>query len=497
MFGLFKKNAAADIVFTGGTIYTQNPEAPLAEAVACKDGRIMAVGDVELIGQFQSKTTEVVDLAGAFLLPGFIDAGGHPTLRVFQEVCLVLNDDMPLEEVEAALRRHVADNPEKRSYFAYGFNFELVEALGREEARARLDAICGDKPVAVLDSGGMQGWFNNRAIREVKEAIEAEKAADDDDDEEKPLPPLTIPLILSVLSPFDFDKLREAILLLAAEYCAKGYTTVFDCGSPDYFQSMYQEILIEILQEDFLKQRFMGSMLVTKNLDSRYVVGRLMQKKTNCMEVDTFITFNTLKLVIDPEAVHKNGLSPDELGALAKAAAERGFDVHIDAVCRKGLAAAYAAVALSRAAGYNSSRFTIARSLPAEDLSPEDSEEAPDRDPALFEAASTLGDFREAFRDAADAESVSEALDRLTLDAAERLGAGHLIGSVTTNKKADFAIFKEDPLACDWIGFRNLSAWMTVLDGKIVYNAEEDDPAEWVSQISFQDFDRVEDFDEL
>ena len=45
-FGLFKKNIAADLVLKNGRIITQNADMPEAEAVACKDGKIIAVGDL-------------------------------------------------------------------------------------------------------------------------------------------------------------------------------------------------------------------------------------------------------------------------------------------------------------------------------------------------------------------------------------------------------------------------------------------------------------------
>ena len=46
-FGLFKKKNRADIIYMNGHIYTQDPALPWATAVACKDGRVMAVGDFE------------------------------------------------------------------------------------------------------------------------------------------------------------------------------------------------------------------------------------------------------------------------------------------------------------------------------------------------------------------------------------------------------------------------------------------------------------------
>ena len=47
-FGFFKKNLAADLVLKNGKIITQDANLPQAEAVACKDGKIAAVGPYRL-----------------------------------------------------------------------------------------------------------------------------------------------------------------------------------------------------------------------------------------------------------------------------------------------------------------------------------------------------------------------------------------------------------------------------------------------------------------
>jgi predicted amidohydrolase YtcJ len=60
--------------FTGGRILTQDPNTPAAEAVVVEDGKIVAVGDRALGDQ---PDTEIVDLAGATLVPGLIDAHNH------------------------------------------------------------------------------------------------------------------------------------------------------------------------------------------------------------------------------------------------------------------------------------------------------------------------------------------------------------------------------------------------------------------------------------
>lgn len=67
----------ADRIFTGGFVYTLNPDQPWAEAVAIREGRIAYVGDAAGATGLAGPATEVVDLAGALLLPGFHDSHAH------------------------------------------------------------------------------------------------------------------------------------------------------------------------------------------------------------------------------------------------------------------------------------------------------------------------------------------------------------------------------------------------------------------------------------
>ncbi|NIN72659.1 MAG: amidohydrolase family protein [Gemmatimonadetes bacterium] len=67
----------ADLILLGGAIYTVEAEQPRAEAVAVRDGRILAVGDEADVASFQGPATAVIDLDGAFVVPGFIDNHTH------------------------------------------------------------------------------------------------------------------------------------------------------------------------------------------------------------------------------------------------------------------------------------------------------------------------------------------------------------------------------------------------------------------------------------
>ena len=70
----------ADKVYTNGKIFTVNDRSEWVEAVATEGNKIVYAGDNEGAGAFCDAATEVCDLQGKMMLPGFIDGHCHPVL---------------------------------------------------------------------------------------------------------------------------------------------------------------------------------------------------------------------------------------------------------------------------------------------------------------------------------------------------------------------------------------------------------------------------------
>jgi len=77
----------ADLVVKNGTIVTMDDRFGEVQAVAMRDGRIVAVGNDADIARYVGRKTRVIDLEGRFAMPGFIEGHGHftgigsPTIR--------------------------------------------------------------------------------------------------------------------------------------------------------------------------------------------------------------------------------------------------------------------------------------------------------------------------------------------------------------------------------------------------------------------------------
>ncbi|MDZ7646463.1 MAG: hypothetical protein U5K54_04395 [Cytophagales bacterium] len=72
-----ERKTPADLIVKGGTIYTVDESKPIVEAVAVTGDVIVYAGDLKGISKFEDENTQVIDLQGKTMTPGFIEGHGH------------------------------------------------------------------------------------------------------------------------------------------------------------------------------------------------------------------------------------------------------------------------------------------------------------------------------------------------------------------------------------------------------------------------------------
>ncbi|MFJ3235304.1 amidohydrolase [Streptomyces sp. NPDC086787] len=149
----------ADLLFTGGPVLT--PEGRTASAVAVAGNRIAAVGHDEL-GELAGPRTEVVDLAGRLLVPGFQDAHVHPVPAGLELTQCDLTGARTAEETLDAVRAYAAAHPEREWILGGGWSMEAFE--GGIPTRELLDALVPDRPVYLPNRDHHGAWVNSRAL---------------------------------------------------------------------------------------------------------------------------------------------------------------------------------------------------------------------------------------------------------------------------------------------------------------------------------------------
>jgi predicted amidohydrolase YtcJ len=153
----------ANLILLNGVVYTMDPALPWAEAVGVKDGRILAVGSSVEIQALAGEETEVVELKGAMVLPGFIDAHTHFLNGGFSLADIQLRDADSREEFIARIRARV-DQIEKGDWILNGDWDHTLFDPPQLPAREWIDGFTRDTPVCVNRLDGHMVFANSRAL---------------------------------------------------------------------------------------------------------------------------------------------------------------------------------------------------------------------------------------------------------------------------------------------------------------------------------------------
>ncbi|UOE24879.1 amidohydrolase [Agromyces soli] len=155
----------AELVLTGGRIWTGDPAAPWAEALAVGGGRLLAVGtDADALA-LAGEGTERRALDGAFVMPGLVDVHNHHALAGRTDLFeLSFSSSGSVEEVLAAVREYAAGLPADAWITGGAWGSNLRTAISNDATRARLDEASGGRPVMLMEDSRHNRWANSRAL---------------------------------------------------------------------------------------------------------------------------------------------------------------------------------------------------------------------------------------------------------------------------------------------------------------------------------------------
>lgn len=162
----------ADTIYSGGPILTINDTQPSAEAVAVKNGHIVAVGSLSDIAIHQGDATELFDLDGRAMLPGFVDSHGHAIMGGLQALSANLlaapdGDVTDIPSLQDTLRSWIAANAEivDKAQLIVGFGYDQSQLTElRHPTREDLDEISTDVPIIIVHQSGHFGVANSKAL---------------------------------------------------------------------------------------------------------------------------------------------------------------------------------------------------------------------------------------------------------------------------------------------------------------------------------------------
>ena len=153
----------ADLVLTGGAVYTMDAARSWAQAVAVRGGRIVYVGSDAGVRPWVGPATRVVPLGGRMVLPGFQDAHVHPVSGGIELGQCDLNNletrDAIVEKVRACATEQ-AGRP-----WVVGGGWSLPAFPGGAPTRELLDSLVPDRPAYLSAADGHSAWVNSEALR--------------------------------------------------------------------------------------------------------------------------------------------------------------------------------------------------------------------------------------------------------------------------------------------------------------------------------------------
>ena len=152
----------ADLVLTGGAVYTVDAARTWAQAVAITSGRIAAVGTDAEMRALVGPRTEVVNLRGRMVLPGFQDAHVHASGGGLERGQCDLTSEHTRAGYLAAIRSYADRNPGAEWITGGGWGMDVFP--GGVPSKEDLDQVVPDRPVFLSNRDHHGAWVNSRAL---------------------------------------------------------------------------------------------------------------------------------------------------------------------------------------------------------------------------------------------------------------------------------------------------------------------------------------------
>jgi predicted amidohydrolase YtcJ len=162
----------ADRIWSGGSVLTMNDSAMRAEAVAERDGRIIAVGTVDEVMKLKGEKTQVIDITGKTMLPGFVDAHGHVMFGGLQRLSANVlpppdGGVADIASLQQTIRDWIKNNEAAvaKTNLIVAFGYDPAQLReGRHPTRDDLDAVAKDIPMIVVHQSGHIYAVNSKAL---------------------------------------------------------------------------------------------------------------------------------------------------------------------------------------------------------------------------------------------------------------------------------------------------------------------------------------------
>jgi predicted amidohydrolase YtcJ len=169
-----QKRDSADFLFINGDIYTgavlpympgaKAPSQQRVQAMAVKDGKLLAVGTTEEVKKFHSSKTKTVDLGGHFVMPGFNDAHLHLAAGGDEKLNVSLVGTKSLDEMKSRIAERAKTSAASEWIIGRGWDHTMWPGQ-KLPTRQDIDAVTGDHPAYFVRIDGHIAIANTAALK--------------------------------------------------------------------------------------------------------------------------------------------------------------------------------------------------------------------------------------------------------------------------------------------------------------------------------------------
>lgn len=164
-----KGEEPADLVILGGTIYTVDEDNPRVQAVAVRNGKVVYAGKESVARRFIGEGTELFDLEGKTMTPGFIEGHGHIMGVGYNELNLDLRDATSYQEIVARVRAAVQKAAPGQWILGRGWHQDKWTTKPEKmvlgfQTHELLSEVSPDNPVFLRHASGHAAMANAKAM---------------------------------------------------------------------------------------------------------------------------------------------------------------------------------------------------------------------------------------------------------------------------------------------------------------------------------------------
>ncbi len=229
--------APANLILTNAEVHTLTDPDETAEAVAVRDGEIVRVDNAYEVDFLDGVETEVIDLAGRVLLPGFIDAHTH----MMMVGSYLVNADLSTADSPADCVELLAELDDDREWIlGYGFDESTWEE-SRYLTRNDLDSVSETRPVVAFREDMHTASVNGEALDRLRDEMPDEDVETEGGEPTGVVVEDAVDAIYEAIEP-DAETMLELLLSAQRDAHEKGITGVHDMvrrsRAPEVYRSL-------------------------------------------------------------------------------------------------------------------------------------------------------------------------------------------------------------------------------------------------------------------